>query len=187
MKIGIDIDDTLTDTSCKIKEFVEKYDIHYCSDQRLKNSVNDIMNGNFSDDIILKFFKERCEEMASSCEVKENAVEIINKLYDEGNEIYFITARSDTYYEDAYEFCNDYLVSKGIKFHKLFTSQKDKANTCEIEKIDLMIDDNIQICNKIMEKGIDFLLFNSGMNKDTLVKCKRVNSWNEIYDYIHSL
>ena len=55
-KIGIDIDDTITDSSSLVKEYVEKYDEYYSDCQILKNRMQDIMRGFFNHEAIVKFY-----------------------------------------------------------------------------------------------------------------------------------
>ena len=47
-----------------------------------------------------------------------------------------------------------------------------------------MFDDAIDTCESLLENGIDAVIFNSNINITKNTKCKRVNNWNEVYDYI---
>ena len=63
----------------------------------------------------------------------ENMLKKINELYDEGNTIYFMTARGSVSGKDWTEFTSKQLNDWGFKYHKLITNQKPHA--------DLFIDD----------------------------------------------
>ena len=82
-------------------------------------------------------------------------------------------------------FSPSFLNSKNINFHKLLTSQQDKAQACLNEKIDLMIDDSIDTCESVKASGVRTLVFTSDLNKDKETTCDRVGSWVELYNYIH--
>ena len=55
-------------------------------------------------------------------------IQVVNKLYDEGNRIFFLTARgmgkndynSDLANKEFFDFTNNQLKQWGVKFHKLF-------------------------------------------------------------------
>ena len=103
------------------------------------------------------------------------------------NEIYIITARSNKFYKNAYEFCNNYLNKNEIYFDKLIIGQNHKLNVCKDENILLMIDDSIDTCEKLEDNGINSLVFNSIVNSEKNTNCNRVNNWLEVYDYIKEL
>ena len=59
----------------------------------IKN-IDIILRGFFENDGVKKFFRDNAVRMATEIEVKKDAPNIINRLHEEGHEIYFITARS---------------------------------------------------------------------------------------------
>ena len=91
MKIGFDIDDVITDTSSSMKDYVMKYD----ENGELKANMEDIMRGDASTPFIEKFFVDHFLSIAKSAKVKEHAYEVIQDLFENGNEIYLITARGE--------------------------------------------------------------------------------------------
>lgn len=181
MKIGIDIDDTITNSS----EVISSYIKEYSHDNELINNIPNIIRGTNTSGVALDFYKKYSEIIGNIIKVKENAVEVINKLHDEGNEIIIITARSDNFYQDAYRFSYEYLVKNGIKFDKLFVSQAYKLELCKKENINLMIDDAVDTIESVVSNNIDGILFNSNLNEEINTNVKRVNSWLEVYEYIH--
>ena len=187
MRIGIDIDDTITNSTEVVKEYINKYDSLYCDDNRLKNKINEIVRGTFADEIVRKFFRDYSLEMGNKIKVKDNAKEIIDKLKNEGNEIYIITARSDLFYDDAQKFCEEYLKNNEIYFDKLITAQTYKVECCKNEKIDLMIDDAVDTVENLNKENIKAILFNSELNIDKNTNVKRVNNWLELYNAINNM
>ena len=99
MRIGIDIDDTLTDTY----ELTFNYAQHFTANE-LKKEINHVDREKIKDRFTKSFhnwskeedevfFDKYYETIVNNVRIKPFAKEIIDKLRDEKNEIYFITAR----------------------------------------------------------------------------------------------
>ena len=185
MTIGIDIDDTMTNSSEKIKEYLEKYDEEY-SHHLISNFAN-IIRGFLIDDITKQFFNKYAETMGNEIELKENVKEVIDKLRNDGYKIVIVTARSDNFYKDAQKFCEEYLKRNNINYDKLVTQQTFKLECCINEKIDLFIDDALDTVEDLNNRGIKTILFNSVHNRDKETSVKRVDNWLELYDLINNL
>ena len=106
MRIGIDIDDTLTD----INEELENAALEYAT-KLGKSQTKDISNlvdkndGNiyqakygFTYDELKYFLKDIQESITGKAVPRENAKETISKLRKAGNEIYIVTARDLEFY-----------------------------------------------------------------------------------------
>lgn len=186
MKIGIDIDDTLIDSCDIVREYAYKYDYKYSDDKVLINNIDKIIRGNFTEKEIIEFFSDYACEMGQKQPIKKGAKEIIDKLKEEGNQIYFITARSDKYYKDVNKYVKDFLDKNKIKYDKILTACSYKVDICKKENIDIMFDDAIDTCESLLENNIDAVVFNSKINITRNTKCKRVNNWDEVYNYIKS-
>ena len=183
MTIGIDIDDTITNSSKVVKRYLMKA----LDPEIVKKSFKGIMRGNYVNDTLESFYDEYGLEIGNAIKIKKDAVEIINKLHDEGHKIIIITARSDNFYGNAQQFCEEYLERYNLKYDKLFTSQIYKTKLCLDENIDLMIDDSIDTVNAIHDLGRKSILFTSALNKGEKCKSKRLNSWKEVYNYIQKI
>ncbi len=188
MRIGIDVDDTICSTNETILVEVDKYDKEVLGGTGIKNikayEFTEMMG--WPKEGKGKFFKDRLEYIMSISPIKENAIHYINKLYDEGHEIYFITYRKDKYIADPYKLTKDYLERHNIKYHKLIANSGDKGIVAYNNKIDLFIDDNPSHCSDVELYGIKVLLFESLYNKDN-IKFDRVKSWDEVYKYIQNM
>lgn len=185
LRIGIDIDDTLTNTSELLTEYAHKYDSDYTSDNYIINNVPKIVRGIFDEPLLVKFFTDHAQELGRNVTVKEGAKEVIDKLINDGHEIIFITARSDTYFTNAEEFNKEYLTKNNINYHKLICAKSYKTQICKEEKIDIMFDDAVDTCESMQKENIKGVVFTSQINKDRQTSCDRVSSWKELYDYIN--
>ena len=182
MKIGIYIDDTICDTWKALVPYLSKF---FNVDKKIfkenDKPYDDMWKDNY--DEYCSFAKKYYRVLAPKYKLKKNARKIINKLKSEGNEIIFITARSDNGFEDPYKISYDYLSRHKIKFDKLIVCAKDKGKICKEENIDIFIDDSIYNCQSVSNCSINVLMFDANWNK----KCKdykRVCNWLDIYKEI---
>ena len=162
LTIGIDIDDTITNTfkMMKINFFKTK-------NKDLIDNMEKIIRGYIVNDATVEFFKGLKHSFVDEIKVKKGAKEAINKLKQEGNKVIIITARADNYFGDAYKLCYDYLVKQGILFDKIIVNCKNKLETCINEKMDIII---------------DFLT--TPLNVIRKCSAKRFKNWSLIYKYI---
>ena len=178
MRIGIDIDDTIVNTSEMCINYLKKLDKKY------GENIKDIITDNIKNPVVTLFYDNYLYDVIAHAKLKEDAVKVINELYRD-NEIYFITARSERFIKDVDNMTKNLLDSYNIKYNKIITGAGKKAELCVENNIDLLIDDSIKHCTNLSNIGIDTLLFNSINNKDIETNLKRVYNWNEVYDYVN--
>lgn len=187
MRIGMDLDDTITKTD----EILFKYAKIYNKEEKILFNINreewNLTKAfGWNEENIKEFFSKYLKSIYEKAEIKENAKERINKLKDDGNEIIIITARDTKSLKEVQEVCKDWLINNKINVDKIVVDGEDKAQKCLENKIDIFIDDNICNCENVYNNlKIPVLLMNSRYNKDYQnPKIKRVYNWNEIYNEI---
>ncbi len=187
MRIGIDLDDTITKTD----EILFKYAKIYNEEEKILFNINreewNLTKAfGWNEENIKEFFSKYLKSIYEEAEIKENAKERINKLKDDGNEIIIITARDTKSLKEVHEVCKDWLINNKINVDKIVVDGEDKAQKCLENKIDIFIDDNICNCENVYNNlKIPVLLMNGRYNKDYQnPKIKRVYNWNEIYNEI---
>lgn len=187
MRIGIDLDDTITKTD----EILFKYAKMYNEEEKILFKINRgewDWNKAFgwNEENIKEFFSKYLKSIYEEAEIKENAKERINKLKDDGNEIIIITARDTKSLKEVHDVCKDWLINNKINVDKIVVDGEDKAQKCLENKIDIFIDDNICNCENVYNNlKIPVLLMNSRYNKEYQnPNIKRVYNWNEIYNEI---
>ena len=184
MRIGIDIDDTITNTYEVLTRI-------YCKEFNVDEKTLEGKNGDYYEvygitkETYKKFLKEHFCKEAFNIKVKENVSNIFNKL-KENNEIYIVTARTDENFINTKEICEEYLNKNNIYFDKVIVNAKNKGKVCFENNIDILIDDNIDNCKSANEYNIKCLLFNSKINQNN-DDLKRVYDWNEVYNIINNL
>ena len=196
MRIGIDIDGVLTD--------VERWQLDYGSKfyyERYQKEIVDFEGYdtnqifNVDDKLDEEFWREYFKEYSLNVEARKFANEVIDKLKQEGNEIYIITARGSFLShsadvmsaEENQQIVLNWLKNHHINYDKIIFSPEDKLDICKENNIDLMIEDKVDNINKI-SKIIPVICFHAGYNKD----CKNSNiircySWYDIYSKINKL
>ena len=179
--IGIDIDDTITDTTSMIKKCFKESE-----NDELINNMEDIIRGYYVSESSVNFFKGLSKMFIDGIKIKKGVKEVIKKIHDDGHKIIFITARNDNYFGDAYSICYEYLIKNGIVFDKLLIGSTYKIEDCKKEKIDILIDDSCDIINNALDNGIDGILVNSSLNIDKECKANRFDDWYSIYNYIEN-
>lgn len=189
MKIGIDIDNTITTTMPILKEYCRKY-----NDEVVKRNLEINKKGfstrNFYEWTVeeeMNFCNRYLNEIVLKAEVKENAVEIIRKLKQEGNYIYIITARKEPEFKNPYELTKKFLDKNNIIYDELIVGCEDKYTFCSKNNIDIMIDDEPQNINSI-SKIIPVIVFYGEHNEDCIGKnIIKVDNWKETYNVIENI
>lgn len=185
MKIGIDIDGVLTNIiryACDYgsKYFFEKYgkldiDINAWS-------LKDMFNVTDEED------KECWLSLVKKYSVEEPArpfaSEVIERIKNENNEIYIITARGASSLDNADGETKNILISwlnkNNIKYNKLIVS-KDKLEICQKYGIKIMIEDKTENINSI-SKELPVICFDENHNRHLKGKnIYRAYSWYDVY------
>lgn len=185
MKIGIDIDDTITDTSLHFIKFVAEYfklDKNYLKE-------NNIFYINLPEE--LKDKRQEFEKFIYKKElykipIKNFAIQAINLLKERGHKIIIITARDNKNFDYPYEQTIKQLRFHGIKYDKIICGT-NKGKICEEEKIDIMLDDSITNLTNIKKIVKYVFLFTSPYNKNLNVQFERVDSWKKFYKEVLKL
>ena len=142
MNIGIDIDDTITHTYETLLPMVAiKYGMNLKKLQLQKPSYAMLRNmlPNYE-----TFASESLPVVAKIVPLRDDVIDVLTKLREQGHKIIFITAREKMYREPV-SITEVYIEKNGIMYDKLITNATDKAVICKNENIDLFIDDNNEI------------------------------------------
>lgn len=185
MRIGIDIDDTIINTTATIIECGLEYDRLYKEGRGLKNAdayyFTDIFYWDDADDEAF-FDYYRKNKIFLTIKIKEDAKYYINKMYDEGIYIEFITYRQLNKYGDIYEDTKKYLDDNGFKYHKLMVNSGMKGQVCQKENINLFIDDSPAQVENCLSYGVPAILYETNYNQNSPLK--KVKTWQEIYEIV---
>lgn len=183
MRIGIDIDDTVAKTNDKLIAEAIKYDMEKVKGRGFKNknaySFMEMFYWSVLD--VDGFLKEvRKGNFFLDVEPIEDSVEMVNKLFDEGNQIVFITKRKNTF--NTKMKTKKWLKKCGFKFNKVILGAEKKGEICDNIGIDLFVDNDLRNIYDAIDYGIDSILMGDPYNKND-DDVRRMTSWKEVYKY----
>ena len=187
MRIGIDIDGVFTD----LRQFHIDYGSKYCYENNIDFSYDlsyfDIASTfNITKDLEKDFWNKYLEFYAREEKIRPFAKEIIDKLKEDGNEIYIITARwladrEDEIGENMRNITKNWLYENDIKYDKLIFTKSSKLQYCIDNKIDLMIEDDSKNINELSTK-VPVICYDAEYNRNckgnNIIRCY---SWYDVY------
>ncbi len=189
MNIGIDIDNTITNTLSILKKYCAIYNEKVVK-RNLKMNEEGYASFNLYDwteEENKDFCNKYLEEVVLKAEVKENAKEVIERLKKEGNTIFIISSRIKPMFKTPYETTEKYLKEKGIEYDNLLVGTIDKKQFCIEHKIDIMLEDEPHHIIPIAEM-IPVIVFEENYNKQCNGKnIIKVRNWNEVYQFIEQM
>lgn len=156
MKIGIDIDDTLTDS----RDFFIQHGAEYLLRQGKLKSIYpyfENLNAVFGlAENSIDIEAELMKEYITSCPLRYFAKEALEEIKSLGHEIYIITARWPHQFidEELTTFCGPatvrWLMKNEIPFDRIYFTH-DKGTVCKEECVDVMFDDSVSFMRNIKE------------------------------------
>ena len=194
MNIGIDIDGVLTD----FERIAIDFGTQMCVEERWPIKIDlskywEVETFGWTQEQADKFWNKYLVKYVVESPSRMFSNEIIEKLQQEGNNIYIITARDEygmplEHYGEMQQLTKEWLKNQNIKYDKLiFAKDGEKLQRCIENNIDVMIEDspsNIQnISNKIKVIKFD-CQYNKEVNGENIITAY---SWYHIYDIINKL
>ena len=195
MNIGIDIDNTLTDIEKDMFDAANIYtktlnpDFEFKEIKKYDGFTNiaefyseifgwDDDNANYS-------FRNHRIEIVDNTKPRDGVIEVLQKLKNNGNNIYIVTARNTLYDDMPYERAKRWLDNNDIVYDKLIVNAQDKAKTCKEVDIELFVDDQLNNCISLAKNGVYTIRLTN--SKDVYDGIININNWNDIYKYIINL
>ena len=191
MNIGIDIDDTISETFEILLPYAQKYTIEELGKEGTIDFNKECVNHyyiekmfNWSKEESISFWEEYIKEMLENVNVKTFAQDTIKNLKENGNNIFLITARWNTPKNNVEETTIKWLEDNNIVYDKLFINAEAnrKVQIVKENNIDIFIDDSYENCKDVSEKtNAKVFMMNTRVNEKFLLQnIKRVYSWSEI-------
>ena len=193
MNIGIDIDDTLSETFETLLPYAQKYTIEDLKRQSKVNIDGNLTNhfyivhiNGWNEQEAIAFWEKNYAEILKNVNIKKFAAETINKLRNKGHKIYIITSRWEMRVDNVRLITEKWLKDNNIEYDALFLNAEDKLSIAKENNVDIFIDDSFNHCERIVDNSdIKVYMMNSKVNeKLNHDKIRRVFSWPEVYDLI---
>lgn len=192
MNIGIDIDDTISNSFESVFADSQKFDIEELGNMGEVQNYGRINNHNYIETMYSHWTQEQTElfwkkyfiNMLEKATPKTYAPEIVQKMKQEGNRIIIITSRYELIQNKNLieDYTKKWLNKNNIPYDELNMNAQNKLEVAQKKHIDLFIDDSISHCNKMKEGKIKTLLYTTIMNQNlNTPDLERVYSWPQIY------
>ena len=189
MRIGLDIDNVIADFDKGLLKELKK------EDKKKRN--NGIINKNeryaallfdWSTKEIRDFFENNMERIAKVLELRKDVKYYMDKLIEDGHELYLITNRVYPDYQNPKEVTINWLREKEINYKEIiFTETRDKSKACIDNKIDIMFDDDIGNCIRLKNKGINYCLMCTKLNYEHRGNLPYVRDFKELYEKVKNM
>lgn len=187
MKIGIDLDGVVFDSENVFRTYEEIFDIDELHSNNLIDRTEPKFQHryNWTNEQEEKFKKKYFMTISKESPLMAGFIGVYNRLKKLDIEFIVITARGGFITEmkdDAIRLLNE----NNIKFDKYYWQQDDKLEVCKKENIDIMIDDDYKIIEKLSKNNIKTLYFRDVELKKLKENeyIKEVNNWGDVYRYI---
>ena len=182
-KIAIDLDGVVFDSETLYRVYTEIYDVdNFKKDSLVDNSQRIYQKRyNWSKEENDKFYNLYSGEILKSANVMTGADIVLKKLNID-YEIIVVTSRSD----EEIEYAKEFFDKIGLNNIKVYNNQISKIDVFLEEKVDYIIDDDKDICERASVNSITALYFKNAaqglVNENNYLKI--VNNWGEIYKFI---
>lgn len=189
MNIGIDIDGVLNEQY----NFCIEYGSKYCTEIKkyhLKNidKINTTEMFEWSDEVAHEFWNKYRKVLAVDLPARRFASEVLEKMKQENNNIYIITARKngDEWFpkelrNSIEKLTKTWLKNNNIYYDEIAFDVKDKSAYCFSHGIDIMIEDDPINLDKLIGYT-NIIVFDHPYNRDYRFKdLTRAFSWYDIY------
>lgn len=182
----IDIDDTISETDkyseYYISKFIKENNLPYKQIKKVTRFAE--AKFNWSVEVANKWYKEYGDQMMLEFPCKENSVEVINNLHNLGHKIIIATARANDWHKEPERITKEWLEKNNIKYDKLYVGRIDKEQICIEEKADYFIDDDVKLCERVLNDSINttpiIMLTEYNKTLDISSKIIKINNLNEL-------
>ena len=165
MLIGIDVDDTLVNSSESFDNLIKNNNINFSKK----------FNDKWTKEEKRIIFENYLKDTLTNAKLKKDAKDVLNYLESIGYKLIIITARNNKNCEGIEEFTIDFFKKEGIKISEYYFGEFKKSDIAKDLNIDLMIDDNEMVYKNMKDENIECILFGN-----------RIKSWKEVLEYIES-
>ena len=192
MRIGLDIDDTISNTHFILMKYALKYNSEHGNRPLRKYNTNDFSEVfGWSPEEVNNFFRTYYLDALKEIEPKFNVKEVLSKLREEGHQIVFITVRNDRECageNEARRITLEWLEKYGIPFDELHVDIHDKKAFCQEHDIDVFMDDSVRTVSQVKTLGIETCIAMNSFNLDFKDdEITNIYSMQEFYNRIHEI
>lgn len=187
MKIGIDLDGVVIDSETTFRTYEEIFDVDVLNGNNLVDRKEPKFQAryNWTEEQEKQFINNYFLTISKESNIMSGFISVYNLLKMQGHEFIVITARGG-FIKKMKDDAIRLLEENNIKFDKYYWQIDDKLEICKKENVDIMIDDDWKIVQKLADNKIKTLYFRDTnlMKLEENEYIKEVNNWGDIYRYI---
>ena len=181
MKIAIDIDDTLTkvDRVTPAQRYITENGLPFQLVNPDAHAIREIFD--WSQEEVMRFIWAGGYKTFSEAPVRESARATIESWRAAGHYITILTARSADWFAEPVELSRAQLGQNRIPYDEIVADVYEKGKYCKEHGIQILIEDNFEICKLAQELGVTAVMFLDKHNlahKDEIAYT--VSSWDEV-------
>lgn len=181
MRIAIDIDDTLTsvDRVTAVEKYIKDNELPF----KFVNPDSHTLSGllDWTKEDVTTFIHSGGAELFTGSTARKGAKEVIQNWKEKGHEIIILTARSTGWFGDPVGVSRRQLDKNQIPYDEVVADVWEKGEYCVANGIDILIEDNVEICKKAQELGVKAVMF---LDKHNFAFAKEINyagaTWEQI-------
>ena len=181
MKIAIDIDDTLTkvDRVTPAQQYITQHGLQFRLINPDAHTIRDIFDWTHED--VMRFIWSGGYKTFSEAPLREGARDAIENWRAAGHHVTILTARSGDWFADPVTLSEEQLCKNNVPYDELVVDVYEKGAYCKDHGIQILIEDNFEICKTAQELGVAAIMFLDKHNiehKDEIVYTAK--DWNEV-------
>ena len=187
MNIGLDIDNVITAFDDMVFKEMLAEDKNKRNSGIINKKCSHMTKGMFdwSKEEITEFFANNMERIAKKLKIRKNAKKYMDLMLKDGHKLYLISHRAYPDYKNPMETTINWLKKHNVNYTELVLSKTpDKSEECKKYKIDIMVDDRVSQCKKMIENGINCVVMLTKYNGPETKGLKVASSWENLYKEI---
>ena len=162
MRIGIDVDGTLTNLVDSVIAFGQEYELENNLPSGVKNPNTDFYELAFTwgQEVGKKFWADNFSKI-NDISPRPLVRKYLEKLREKGHEIFIITARTYEEFSDPVKFTKKWLDKHKIPYDKVIANASNKGKVCKENNVEIFLDDLPKNCDSTSSVGVKtFMMHN---------------------------
>lgn len=159
MRIAIDLDDTLSrvDRMKGVERYLNEAKLPFVLKNRNAHVLQDMYDWTRKD--VDEFIRAGGVTVFTDAPPRDDARETLRGWKEAGHEIIILTARIPEWFGDPVEVSRVWLDKHGMEYDAIVANVWEKGEYCREHGIDVLIEDNFEICEKAQSLGVNSVLF----------------------------
>lgn len=188
MKIAIDIDDTLTkvDRVSYAQQYINEHNLNCALLDPTAHALVDVFDWSYDD--VYAFILDGGVRVFTNAPAREGASEVLKGWRAAGHDITILTARTTEWFVDPVRLSTAQLEERNIPYDRIVADVWEKGKYCIENGIEILIEDNFEICRVAQALGVKAIMFLDSHNlehKDEIAFT--ASAWSEVAQIVERI